>query len=67
MLGKKYNFTLPFSEEARALIFKFDPEQMHQIMFESYTARNTSEDFVKRSIASIKGETTRTIGFCSTI
>ena len=67
MLGKKHNFTLPFSEEARALICKFDPEQMHQVMFESYTARNTSEEFVKKNIASIKGETTRTIGFSSGI
>jgi len=63
MLGKKHKFNLPFSEETRSLICKCDSEQMHQIMFELYTTKNTSEEFVKKSIASVNKETKRTIGF----
>ena len=63
MLGKKHSYILPFSEEARAIIFKFDAEQMYQIMLELYKRKNTSEEFIKQSIAKIKGETTRVIGF----
>jgi len=63
ILGKKHNFTLPFSDEARTLICKFDSEQMHQIMVELYRVRNTNEEFVQKSIAHVKRETTRTIGF----
>ena len=67
MLGKKHKFTLQLSDATRALICECDPEQMHQVMFEVYTARNTSEDFVKKNIASIKGQSARTIGFSSGI
>ena len=65
MLDKKYKFTLPFSDEAKALICKCDSEQMHRIMFELYATRNTSEEFVKKSIANVMEETKRTIGFSS--
>jgi len=63
VLGKKHKFNLPFSEEARALICRCDSEQMHKIMFELYTTRNTSDESVKKSIASVKNETKRIIGF----
>jgi len=67
MLSKKHKFTLQFSDVTRVLICECDPEQMHQVMFESYTARNASEEFVDKSIASIKREATRTIGFSSSL
>ena len=63
MLGKKHKFTLPFSEEARALICKYDSDQMYQIMLSLYGTKDTSEDFVKKSIANTNKETKRTIGF----
>ena len=67
IMGKKHKFTLQLNEVTRALICECDPEQMHQVMFEVYTARNTSEEFVKKNIANIKGQSARTIGFCSSI
>lgn len=67
MLSKKYKFTLPLCEAATALICECDSEQMHQIMSELYTARNANEDFVKKSIASVKGKLAKSIGFNSGI
>ena len=67
MLSKKHKFTLPLCEATIALICECDSEQMHHVMSEVYTARNANEDFVKKSIASIKKETTRSIGFSSSI
>jgi len=63
MLGKKYKLALPFSEAAKELICKYDSEQMYRVMFVLYAARNTSDEFVKKSIEFVIRETTRTIGF----
>ena len=63
ILGKKHKFTLPFSEETRTLICKYDSERMHQIMFVLYVAQNTDEEFVKKSIAGVEDEKKRIIGF----
>ena len=63
MLGKKHNRILSYSEEARVMICKFGTEQMHQIMLELYKMQNSSDEFVKQSIAKVVGETTRIIGF----
>ena len=63
MLGKKHNYTLPFSDEARAMICEFAPEQMYQIMLELYKMQDKCEESVKKVIANVKGETRRIIGF----
>ena len=65
MLAKKYGYRLTLSEAGRALICECDPEQIHQIAAELYKARDASEEFVKKSIANIKRQTARTIGFSS--
>ena len=63
MLSEKYKYVLPFCEEARALICKFDSEKMYKLMSAFYTVQKSDEEFVKKSIASVKKETDRTIGF----
>lgn len=66
MFSKKHKFTLQYSDETRNLICnECDPSQMHQVVGALYMTRNASEDFVKKSIASVKGQSRRTIGFCS--
>ena len=67
MLAKKHGYRLTLSEKERALICECDPEQMHQIVSELYKARDTSEEFVKKSIVNIKRQTPRSIGFNSGI
>ena len=63
MMGKKHKFTLQFNETTKALICECDTEQMHHVISELYAARDTSEEFVKKSIAGVNKETVRVIGF----
>ena len=63
MLSKMHNVRLLLSDESIALICKCDSEQMYQIMLSIYEARNTSDDFVKKSIACVNRETRKPIGF----
>ena len=63
MLSKKHNFSLPFSDEARALICKCDSDQMYQIMLLLYATKSTCDEVVKKSIACFNKETKKTIGF----
>ena len=63
ILGKKHKATLSFSEETRALIYRYDSEQIYKILFSLYATKNTDEDFVRESIANITKETKRVIGF----
>ena len=63
MLGKKYNFSLPLSDEARALICEHNSEQMYQIILSIYMAKDTGDEFVKKSIACVNKENKKIIGF----
>ena len=63
MLGKKHNFTITLSEESISLICRHDSEIMYKIMLSLYATKNTGEEFVKESIASVSKETKRIIGF----
>ena len=63
MLGKKHKGTLQLCEATKALICECNTEQMHHIISELYAAQDISEEFVKKSIAGIKKETARVIGF----
>ena len=63
MLSKKHSVRLPLSDESIALICKYESEQMYQIMLSLYEAKNASDEFVKKSIASINKETKKPIGF----
>ena len=55
--------TLQLCEATKALICECNTEQMHHIISELYAAQDISEEFVKKSIAGIKKETARVIGF----
>ena len=63
LLDKKHKLTLSFSEEARTLLYECDTEVMHRVMFDLYAARNSSEEYIKMSIAKINEKTKKSIGF----
>ena len=63
MLGIQFKSTLMLSEKTRALMYECDCNQMHNVMREVYKAQDTSEEFVKKSVAKVMGETIRIVGF----